>query len=131
MVCQTSCLAAILGIPFNIHKTPRSTARSLETGSYIFGYKESRCCKNGLTLVGRDHLAAAQANRASVHLWTWHKVCGGIYTYSCLLMIGHQQCYGHKCHIHVGRLSDHAKAILQHVSLASLVAGAVIASQIL
>ncbi|KAK9818942.1 hypothetical protein WJX74_004888 [Apatococcus lobatus] len=49
------------------------TAWSLATGSYIFGYKESRCSKSSLTLVGRDHLAAAQANRASVHFWTWHK----------------------------------------------------------
>ena len=51
--------------------------RNLNSGSYIFGFKENRCSTNSLTLVGRDHLAAAQANRAAVYFWTWHKVHSG------------------------------------------------------
>jgi hypothetical protein len=48
--------------------------RDIATGGHLASYKGGGCSANGLALLGRDYLVAAQAAAPALHFWTWHKV---------------------------------------------------------
>ena len=48
--------------------------RDVSTGTALTSFKSNACPPNGLSLLGRDYLVAAQAARGgSLHFWAWHK----------------------------------------------------------
>ncbi len=49
-------------------------AFDLRTGTLLSSYKANACPRNGLCLLGRDYIAAAQASKDAIQFWTWHKV---------------------------------------------------------
>lgn len=51
-----------------------SCPRDVSTGTALTSFKSNACPPNGLSLLGRDYLVAAQAARGgSLHFWAWHK----------------------------------------------------------
>ncbi|PRW33905.1 ROOT INITIATION DEFECTIVE 3 [Chlorella sorokiniana] len=50
------------------------TVWDVSTGTALTSFKSNACPPNGLSLLGRDYLVAAQAARGgSLHFWAWHK----------------------------------------------------------
>ena len=48
--------------------------RDLHTGTALTSFKSNACPPNGLSLLGRDYLVAAQLGRGGgLHFWAWHK----------------------------------------------------------
>lgn len=47
--------------------------RDARTGAALTSYKSNASPCNGLSLMGRDYLVAAQAKKGALHFWTWHK----------------------------------------------------------
>lgn len=53
---------------------PTFCPRDVSTGTALTSFKSNACPPNGLSLLGRDYLVAAQAGRGgSLHFWAWHK----------------------------------------------------------
>lgn len=51
-----------------------SLVRDVSTGTALTSFKSNACPPNGLSLLGRDYLVAAQAGRGGgLHFWAWHK----------------------------------------------------------